>query len=124
MKVGALGHDEFAFLSERVLLGRQQDVQSTLEQALDPPIVGRFICYGNPEIQEVLMHIFHIRNMTCGDCAKAVTHAITQIDPGALVEAQPSRHEISVKSSADERSLLAALQQAGYPAMPVLAALG
>ena len=70
------------------------------------------------------MHIFHVSNMTCGGCAKAVTRAINQIDPGALVEAEPSRREIRVKSSADEKSLLGALQQAGFSATPVLAALG
>ena len=70
------------------------------------------------------MHIFHITNMTCGCCAKAVTRAITQIDPGALVDAAPSCREIRVKSSANETALLAALQQAGYRATPVLAAFG
>jgi copper chaperone len=70
------------------------------------------------------MLTFHIPNMTCGGCAKAITRAIQQIDLGASVEAEPSRREIKDGSSADEKVLLNALQQAGYPAMPVLAALG
>jgi len=47
--------------------------------------------------------------MTCDGCAKAITRAIRQIDPGAFVEAEPSRREIKVGSSADEKVLLNAL---------------
>ncbi len=67
---------------------------------------------------------FSIPKMACGGCAKAVTRAIQSLDPHATVQADLARREIAVTSSASEKALLTALQQAGYPAQPVVVHLG
>jgi len=59
---------------------------------------------------------FHVPNMTCGGCAKSVTKALSSVDPKARIEPDPVTREVRVDSAADARALLAALQEAGYPA--------
>lgn len=59
---------------------------------------------------------FHVPNMTCGGCAKSVTKALSSVDPKARIETDPSTREVRIESSADEQALLAALEEAGYPA--------
>lgn len=57
-----------------------------------------------------------IEDMTCGGCAKSVTAAITSVDPGAKVEANPAARTVKVEASASEDQILKVLDQAGYPA--------
>ena len=57
-----------------------------------------------------------IEDMTCGGCAKSVTAAITSVDPGAKVEANPAARTVKVVTSASEDQILKVLDQAGYPA--------
>jgi copper chaperone len=59
---------------------------------------------------------FRIPNMTCGGCAKSVTKAVQSVDPGARVQTDPAAREMRVETTADERALLAVLEEAGYPA--------
>lgn len=59
---------------------------------------------------------FRIPNMTCGGCAKSVTKAVQSVDPKARVQTDPAAREMRVETAADERALLAVLEQAGYPA--------
>lgn len=59
---------------------------------------------------------FHVPNMTCGGCARAVTKALQNVDAAARIEADPARHEIRIETTADEFVLQAALEKAGYPA--------
>ena len=42
----------------------------------------------------------HIENMTCGGCARSVTKAITLLDDGARVEADPASRTVTVQTSA------------------------
>ncbi|HEV2604434.1 MAG TPA: heavy-metal-associated domain-containing protein [Microvirga sp.] len=70
------------------------------------------------------MHVFQIPTMTCGGCVKAVTRTLQGVDPQATVEAELARHEVRVRSSASEAALKSALEKAGYPAIPVVPALG
>ena len=63
---------------------------------------------------------FRIEDMTCGGCAKSVTAAITSVDPGAKVEANPSARTVKVETSASEDQILRVLDQAGYPATVVI----
>lgn len=59
---------------------------------------------------------FRVPNMTCGGCAKSVTKAVQSVDPGARVQTDPAAREMRVETTADERALLAVLEEAGYPA--------
>ena len=70
------------------------------------------------------MLTFHIPGMTCGGCAGAVTRAIQRTDPHASVRIDVAQREITITSSATEKALLAALQQAGYPAEPRVVHMG
>ena len=58
----------------------------------------------------------HIEEMTCGGCAKAVTTAITSVDPSAKVEANPAARTVQVETSASQARILNVLDQAGYQA--------
>jgi copper chaperone len=70
------------------------------------------------------MHVFQIPTMTCGGCVKAVTRIVQGLDPQAAVEAELARHEVKVRSTASEAALKSALDKGGYPAIPVVPALG
>ncbi len=54
--------------------------------------------------------------MTCGGCARRVTNAILSVDPGAEIVADPPSRAVQITSKATEQALLAALNDAGYPA--------
>jgi len=58
----------------------------------------------------------HVPGMTCGGCARRITTAIHAVDPAAEVIARPPSREVSVRTTADLQSLLAALEDTGYPA--------
>ena len=70
------------------------------------------------------MHVFHVPNLTCGGCAKAVTSAIQKLDPEARVDVDVGRREVRAETAASEDALLRALEARGYPASPLAAALG
>jgi len=57
---------------------------------------------------------FHIKNMTCGGCARSVTRAIQSVDPEAEVRADPASHMVEVTSTAPRDRLVAALTEVGY----------
>ena len=61
---------------------------------------------------------FQVPDMTCGACARRVTNAVQSVDPNATVEADPPTREVRVESAADVVALMAALNEAGYPATP------
>jgi copper chaperone len=58
---------------------------------------------------------FHVEDMTCGGCARAVTAAVKAIDPAARIEADPPTRTVLVDSERPEAEIRAALQQAGFP---------
>ncbi|KLK93121.1 hypothetical protein AA309_11240 [Microvirga vignae] len=65
------------------------------------------------------MHRFHISGMTCGGCLGAVTKAILKLDPQARIESNLEKRTITVATDKAEASLLATLENAGYPAQAV-----
>ncbi|PVE21624.1 copper chaperone [Microvirga sp. KLBC 81] len=65
------------------------------------------------------MHLFHIPGMTCGGCPGAVTRAIQKLDPKTRIEGSLEDRTITVAMDKAEVSLLAALENAGYPAQAV-----
>ncbi len=79
----------------------------------------------DPEKERIrTMYLFHVPGMKCGGCASAVTRTLQSVDPTALVRVDLGKREVQVTSSNSERSLLAALAAAGYPAEPVLQHIG
>jgi len=58
---------------------------------------------------------FHIDNMTCGGCARALTAAIRDLDPAATVTADPPTRRVDVQSARGEAEIRAALTIAGFP---------
>ena len=62
------------------------------------------------------MFQFTIPGMTCGSCARRVANAILSVDPEAQVVTDPPSRDVKVTTQANEQALLAALEEAGYPA--------
>ena len=60
---------------------------------------------------------FNVPDMTCGGCAQRVTNAILGVDPAAQIVTDPPSRDLKVTTQADEQVLLAALAEAGYPAI-------
>ena len=58
---------------------------------------------------------FHVEDMTCGGCARAVTAAVKSVDPAARVAADPPTRTVRVESNRPEPEIRAALVQAGFP---------
>lgn len=61
---------------------------------------------------------FNVQGMTCGGCARAVTNAVQQADPGASVDVDLAGKTVSIGSSADPARLKAAIEEAGYTVVP------
>ncbi|ATQ43340.1 heavy-metal-associated domain-containing protein [Caulobacter mirabilis] len=61
---------------------------------------------------------FDIQDMTCGGCARGVTRAIQDLDPGAQVEADTVARRIEVRTSADAEAVAAAIVRAGFTPVP------
>jgi len=67
------------------------------------------------------MHHFRVPGMTCGGCLGAVTKALQKLDPQVRIEGHLETRTITVESDKSEALLLAALENAGYPAQLVSA---
>lgn len=59
-----------------------------------------------------------VPEMTCGHCANIVTKALKSVDPQARIDIDLETKNVAVTSSADAKTLEAALQEAGYPGTP------
>ena len=66
------------------------------------------------------MHHFHVPDMHCGGCLRAVTQAVQKLDPHAQVEGDLENHVVTIASSQEETPLRSALDQAGFPAQSIL----
>ena len=68
------------------------------------------------------MHRFHVPGMTCGGCLGTVTKAIQKLDPQAHIEGDLENRTIGVRPDlTDDPPVLAALENAGYPAKAISA---
>ena len=59
---------------------------------------------------------FHVEDMTCGGCAKAVTNAILSVDAKANVSADSVTRKVAVETAASRAEIEEVLNEAGYPA--------
>ena len=61
------------------------------------------------------MHL-HIPDMHCGGCVRSVTAVITALDANAQVKTELDGRTATVQTSASAEQVLAALDEAGFPA--------
>lgn len=61
------------------------------------------------------MHL-HIPDMHCGGCVASVTRILTTLDPTARVRAELEGRTVQLETTAGEAEVLAALEDAGFPA--------
>jgi len=64
---------------------------------------------------EFSMHL-HIPDMHCGGCVRSVTAVITALDANAQVQTELDGRTATVQTSASAEQVLAALDEAGFPA--------
>ncbi|MFY3384319.1 heavy-metal-associated domain-containing protein [Paracidovorax sp. MALMAid1276] len=57
---------------------------------------------------------FQVQGMTCGHCERAVTQAVLQIDPTALVRIDRASGKVDIDSSAQREALADAITEEGY----------
>lgn len=57
---------------------------------------------------------FTVVGMTCGHCEKAVTGAIKQLDPQAVVVIDRSQNKVEVQSQQPREALAKAIAEEGY----------
>ena len=61
-----------------------------------------------------MKHILTVQGMTCGHCEKAVSTAITTLDPEAVVQIDRSTGKVDIQSKQSEQALAAAIREEGY----------
>lgn len=59
-----------------------------------------------------------VNDMTCGHCVGAVTKAVKELDPKAMVRVDLGTKQVSVESAKPAAEVIQALEEAGYPAVP------
>ncbi len=57
---------------------------------------------------------FTVPDMACSACATTITNAVTAIDPGAKVAADPATKQVNIETAAPETTVKAAIIAAGY----------
>lgn len=62
---------------------------------------------------------FNIEDMTCSHCAGAITRAVRQVDPDAVIEVVIAEKRVAINSVAPVTVLVAAIQAAGYTPVAV-----
>lgn len=62
------------------------------------------------------MYELNVENMTCGGCARHVTKAVQSVDSGAKVDVDLNTKTVRVDTSADQHQVIAAINEAGFPA--------
>ncbi|MOA26783.1 Copper-transporting P-type ATPase [compost metagenome] len=58
----------------------------------------------------------NVQDMTCGACVKHVTHALSPLPGVEAVEVDLQAGRVRVSGTPDSTALIAALDEAGYPA--------
>lgn len=62
------------------------------------------------------MQRFNVQGMTCGHCVKAVTTAIKDQDPSALVQVDLPTGEVIVESGLTGEQMIGLISEEGYQA--------
>jgi copper chaperone len=84
-----------------------------VKKALDPDIMGRLIV-ASPTPKGEAMVTFQVNDMTCGNCASAISRAVAAVDKNARLDIRIQQKLVRVDSSASVAELAEAIQDAGY----------
>jgi copper chaperone len=57
---------------------------------------------------------FTVTGMTCGHCEKAVTQAIKNVDPQAIVQIDRTQNRVEIDSTQPREHLVQAIAEEGY----------
>ena len=58
---------------------------------------------------------FDVPDMSCAHCVKAITKAVQTLDANAKVETDLETKKVNIVSIANQKELVEALTEAGYP---------
>jgi copper chaperone len=65
---------------------------------------------------------FQVDDMTCGHCASTITRTVQGLDAGAQVTVDLAAHRVSIDgTSANAQALQAAIADAGFTPVPLVA---
>ena len=62
--------------------------------------------------------VFNVQGMTCGHCERAVTQAVTQLDPQAHVKIDRAAGRVEVDTTQPREALAQAIAEEGYTVAP------
>ena len=57
---------------------------------------------------------FKVPDMACGACAESIIKAVQEVDPQALVQADPETKQVKIETQVSESSVKNAIAEAGY----------
>ena len=57
---------------------------------------------------------FHVTDMTCSHCERAVKAAVQQVDPQAVVTIDRAANRVDIDSTANRLALAQAIKEEGY----------
>lgn len=60
-----------------------------------------------------------IPEMSCGHCKSSIEKAVAGVDAAAKIDVDLENRTVSIKSSADEATLISAIKEGGYESSPV-----
>ena len=60
------------------------------------------------------MPVFHVPDMSCDACVRALSVAVRDVDSGAALQADLESKQVRVASSASAEALAAAMREAGF----------
>lgn len=60
------------------------------------------------------MQVFNVQGMTCAHCVRAVTQAVVDQDPNAVVEVDLASSTVSVRSQLPRPELVQLITEQGY----------
>ena len=60
------------------------------------------------------MYTASVTGMSCGHCVRALTRAIQQRDPDAIVEVDLAQQRVKIAGDLSEQEILAAIVEAGF----------
>ncbi|MEI4469869.1 heavy-metal-associated domain-containing protein [Frigidibacter sp. MR17.24] len=60
--------------------------------------------------------ILHVPDMSCSHCHGVVEKTVASVDGGAKVVITPAARTVEIRTTAAPEAMLAALDEAGYPA--------
>jgi copper chaperone len=62
-----------------------------------------------------------VDGMTCGHCVRAITRAVQALDPAAQVAVDLDARSVDVQADLPAAQVVAAIAEAGYPTVSVVA---